>query len=150
MPRQIKRSTGSDTADSTTTLRLWTTEFLGLGATITDLTKRKDDLKKRLAGVVEEQGHEDEKGSVWLDLPEPIQGVSQLKRERRVSQSADPERLDTLLAEKGLMERCYRQVPVLDEDEVMAAHYEGLITAEEIDACFPKKVTYAFVPVKGR
>ncbi len=32
----------------------------------------------------------------------------------------------------------------------MAAHYEGLISEAEIDAMFPKKITYAFVPVKGR
>ena len=39
-------------------------------------------------------------------------------------------------------------MPVLKEDEVMACLYEGLITEEEVDKMFPKKVSYAFLTSK--
>jgi hypothetical protein len=40
-------------------------------------------------------------------------------------------------------------VPMLDESEVMACLYEGLLTEEEIDSMFPKSVSYAFIPSKS-
>jgi hypothetical protein len=40
-------------------------------------------------------------------------------------------------------------VPMLDEAEVMACLYEGLLTEEEIDEMFPKKVSYAFLTSKA-
>ena len=36
-------------------------------------------------------------------------------------------------------------VPVLDEDAIMSAFYEGYLTEEDIDAMFPSKTSYAFI-----
>ncbi len=68
---------------------MWLTEFLGIGSQIKTLNERKEEIKKRLSGLVEEQGTEDDKGHVWLELDAPVEGVSALKRERRGGQEAD-------------------------------------------------------------
>jgi len=36
-------------------------------------------------------------------------------------------------------------VPVLDEDAIMTAFYEGYLTEEDIDFMFPSKTSYAFI-----
>lgn len=150
MPRTIKRAIPApdDTPDATTLLQ-WVREFSGLDGQIKALTKRKTEIRDRLSGVVEEHGEEDDKGHIWLNLNSEVEGIGSLKRERRVGQSMDEDRVERILAEKGLTERCMKQVPTLDEDEVMAAHFEGLISEAEIDSMFPKKVSYAFVPVRA-
>jgi hypothetical protein len=40
-------------------------------------------------------------------------------------------------------------MPVLDEDADMACLYEGLLSEEDVDTMFPKKITWAFVPSKS-
>jgi hypothetical protein len=39
--------------------------------------------------------------------------------------------------------------PVLNEDQVMACLYEGLLTEEDVDSMFPKKIIWAFIPSKS-
>jgi hypothetical protein len=124
-------------------------EFLGLRSRVADLTARQDELKKELSDVVDTDGEPDEKGSLYIQLPEEIDGYTALKRQRKVSQSLDADTAEKLLKEKGLFDRCYIMEPVLKEDEVMACLYDGLLSEEEIDIMFPKRVSYAFVPVKS-
>ena len=124
-------------------------EFLGLRSRVEDLSARRDVLKSELSEIVDTDGEPDEKGSLYIQLPEEIDGYTALKRQRKVSQSLDAETAEKLLKDKGLFERCYIMEPVLKEDEVMACLYDGLLSEEEIDIMFPKRVSYAFVPVKG-
>lgn len=124
-------------------------EFLGLRSRVEDLTAQRDALKSELSDIVDTDGEPDEKGSLYIQLPEEIDGYTALKRQRKVSQSLDSETAEKLLKEKGLFDRCYVMEPVLKEDEVMACLYDGLLSEEEIDIMFPKRVSYAFVPVKA-
>ena len=39
-------------------------------------------------------------------------------------------------------------VPVLDEEEILAARYADLLTDEDIDSMFPAKETFAFLFVQ--
>ena len=94
-------------------------------------------------------GEPDEKGNLWLRLPHEVDGFTSLQRQRKVSQSLDEGTATELLKEKGLFDRCFVMMPVLKEDEVMACLYEGLITEEEVDKMFPKKVSYAFLTSKA-
>lgn len=124
-------------------------EFLGLRSRVEDLTAQRDALKSELSDIVDTDGEPDEKGSLYIQLPEEVDGYTALKRQRKVSQSLDADVAATLLKEKGLFDRCYVMEPVLKEDEVMACLYDGLLSEEEIDIMFPKRVSYAFVPVKA-
>ena len=123
--------------------------YVSLKRRIDDMTKESSELKSDLSDLVDTEGEPDENGHLWLRLPESVDGVTALQRQRRVSQSLDEDTAEKLLKEKNLFERCYVMQPVLKEDEVMACLYEGLITEEEVDAMFPKKVTWAFITSKA-
>jgi hypothetical protein len=124
-------------------------EFISLRSRIDDMSKQRDSIKADLAELVDTVGEPDEKGNLWLRLPHEVDGFTSLQRQRKVSQSLDEDEASSILLSKGLTERCYKMVPMLDEAEVMACLYEGLLTEEEIDEMFPKKVSYAFLTSKA-
>jgi hypothetical protein len=124
-------------------------EFISLRSRIDDMSKQRDTIKADLSELVDIIGEPDEKGNLWLRLPHEVDGFTSLQRQRKVSQSLDEGTATELLKEKGLFERCFVMMPVLKEDEVMACLYEGLITEEEVDKMFPKKVSYAFLTSKA-
>ena len=122
--------------------------FVKLKAQIDDLTKMQSEIKTRLVEVVEQYGDTDDKGHIWYDMPQDIEGYKGMQRQRRVSQKLDMDAATELLKNLELTDRCVKMVPSLDEDEVMACLYEGLLTEEQVDAMYPKTVTWAFIPVK--
>jgi hypothetical protein len=122
--------------------------FISLKKQIDDLTKVQSEYKERLISFVESNGDTDDKGHIWYDLPEEFEGYKGMQRQRRVSQKLDIDAAQDILNDLGLSDRCIKMVPSLDEDEVMACLYEGLLTEEQIDKMFPKTITWAFVPVK--
>lgn len=125
-------------------------EFVLLKGQIDDLTSRQNVIKGELTKVLQEEGIEDDKGHLWLDLPYEVGGYRSIQRQRRVSQKLDAERAEELLTDRGLQDRCYKMMPVLDEDEVMACLYEGLLSEEDVDEMFKKTITWAFVPQKRK
>lgn len=124
-------------------------KFVVLKRQIEDLTKEQTVIKTYLSNLVDEEGEEDDKGHRWISLEQEVDGYKSLQRQRKVSQSLDEDAAMKLLTEKGLTERCYVLLPVLKEDEVMACLYEGLLTEDEVDTMFPKKITWAFIPSKS-
>lgn len=124
-------------------------EYVFLKKKIDDLAKEQNTIKAKLSDVVDTEGESDDKGHLWYRLPEEVEGYVSLKRERRVTSGLDLEEAERILKDKGLDTRCFRMQPVLDEDAVMACLYEGLLTEEEIDTMFPKKITWAFIPSKS-
>ena len=145
MPKVIQRETPKEPNEFLRKVRT----YLSIKGRIDDLTKEQSTLKSELSDIVDAEGVPDEKGHIWLELPEEVDGYKSLQRQRRVSQRLDEEVATELLKERGLSERCWKMVPVLDESEVMACLYEGLLTEEEIDSMFPKSVSYAFIPSKS-
>ena len=123
-------------------------EYLTYKKRIDDMTKSQSAIKNELMEVVEEHGVEDDKGHVWFELPEEVDGYVSLQRQRRVSQKLDMDAAVAILATKGLADRCIKTIPTVDEDEVMACLYEGKLSEKDIDEMFPKTITGAFVPSK--
>jgi len=124
-------------------------KYVQLRGRIEDLTKEQSSLKAELSDLVDKEGTPDDKGHIWYSLPEEVDGFQSLQRQRRVTQKLDEDKARAILKQKGLTDRCYKLVPVLDESEVMACLYEDLLTEEEIDSMFPKSVSYAFIPSKS-
>ncbi|CAB4122132.1 hypothetical protein UFOVP27_66 [uncultured Caudovirales phage] len=124
-------------------------KYVSLRSRIEDLTKEQSVLKSELSTLVDSEGTPDEKGHIWYSLPEEVDGYHSLQRQRKVSQKLDDDTARSILKQKNLTARCYKLVPVLDESEVMACLYEGLITEEEVDSMFPKSISYAFIPSKS-
>jgi len=122
-------------------------EYVHLKKNIDDLSKRQDEIKKELMSFVDANGLEDDKGHKWYDM-QSYGGYAGMQKQRRVSQSLDETAAHDILREKGLSARCFELKPVLNQDEVMACLSEGLLTEDDIDTMFPKKITNAFVLTK--
>lgn len=145
MPKVIKKPDPTEPNPVVKKVR----EFIGIKGRIEDLTKEKAVLQSELSDLVDAEGIPDEKGHLWYELPEDVDGIHSLQRQRRVSQRLDEDVADKILKDKGLASRCYVLVPQLVESEVMACLYEGTLTEDDIDAMYPKSVSYAFLPSKS-
>lgn len=149
MATKVRRIAPAEDTFDVSSLTAKVTEFALVQDQIKTLETRLKGLKKDLSGAVEENGEPDEKGHIWLQFPQPINGIKALQRQRRVGQSLDEQRAGEILAERNLVEKCYKLVPVLDDEAVMAALYEGELSEADVDAMYVKSVSYAFVPVRG-
>ena len=125
-------------------------QFVWLKREVESLGSVQSGLKSDLLQALEALGEEDDKGHLWFEFPSPVEGYAAMQRQRRVSQKLDEEAAEEILTAKGLTDRCYKTVRVLDEDEVMALLYEGVLTEADVDQMFPKTISYAFVPSKSR
>ncbi len=125
-------------------------QFITIKRQVDDLTKEQTQLKTFLSNLVDEEGEPDDKGNLWYPLEQEVDGYRSLQRQRKVSQSLDPAEANRILTARGLADRCYSMEPVLNEDQVMACLYEGLLTEEDIDTMFPKKIIWAFIPSKSQ
>jgi len=122
-----------------------TTEYAMLKKNIEQYEARQKELKASLFEKIETDGFEDDKGNLWLELPEPVEGYVSLQKQKRVTRKIDEMLAEDLIEKKGLADRLYKTVRVVDEDELMAALYEGLLTEEEVDEMFPAKVVWALM-----
>lgn len=167
MPKRIARKPEETSTEPVATrAKMWLVQFLMLKTEADRIGKRRDELKKRLTEVIEEEGYTDEKGSLYLDLDEPVEGADGktyevLKWERRVSRSLNMDKGEALVLSKTyidkadrqeypLSKRCIVMVPMLDEEEVLKAYYDGIITEEEIDSIFDDRETFAFKPMEAK
>jgi hypothetical protein len=116
---------------------------------IKELTDIQNDIKKVIREGVAELGVENENGHVVVAINDEVSGVKNVMQQRKVSKSLDIDVAEDILKEKGIHEKCIKMVPVLDEDEIMAAYYDGTITEEDIDKMFPAKITWALVMPKS-
>ncbi|MGW3153690.1 hypothetical protein [Streptomyces sp. NPDC001089] len=125
-------------------------EWAVLKAQVTEQTSRLNRLRDKVATAVEQRGYTDHKGSMYLDLPFPIPAGDneyiRIKRERRVSVTADEEAAERILKAKGpaLYRRAFPPVPTLDVDELYVLLQEGALTEEEMDSIFQQRETFAF------
>ena len=123
-------------------------QYAAIKAQLSEIQDREKTLKAELREAVMQQGEQDAKGSLVLDISDEVSGVSKMVQQRRVSKVFNPDKAESLLIEKALLERCTTMVPVLDEQEILAARYEDLLTDEDIDSMFPEKESFAFLFVQ--
>jgi hypothetical protein len=109
----------------------------------------QNDVKEKLRNGLKELGEVDDRGHIVVELNDDVTGIKRVLNQRKVSKSLDMDIAEDILKEKGLHESCVTMIPVLDEEAIMAAYYEGLITEEDIDKMFPAKVTWALVMSKS-
>jgi hypothetical protein len=125
-------------------------QWFGLKAQSDLVAKRLKALRDRLVTAIERDGYPDEKGSLYIDLPEEIEGFKALKYQRQVNEPVlNDDRAEALLKTKGLLERCTIMIPTLDSEEIYKAHYEGLIDQAELDSIFDHSETFSFRQVKA-
>lgn len=112
---------------------------------IESLEKRQKELRESLFAHIEENGEQDDKGNLILELPEEIEEFVALTKQRRVTRKIDEDVAFDIIEEKGLRDKLIKIVEVIDEDALMAALYNDELTEEEIDEMYPQSVVWALI-----
>jgi len=106
------------------------------------------ELRDDLFSKIEESGETDDKGNIIFELPEEIEGVKSMMKQRRVTRKIDEDVAFDIIDEKGLRDKLIKIVEVIDEDALMAALYSDELTEAEIDEMYPQTVVWALVMKK--
>jgi hypothetical protein len=140
MPPRVRRElTEAD-------LPRYLSEYLRQKTVADQLATKVTEMKATMMAYVEEHGYEDDKGHQWVDV-EGVEGVSQLKRERRASTFIDEDVAEAELEKLGMLKKCQKIVKVFDEDKMLALAYNGDIPRTIVDKCYVEKLSFAFKPV---
>ena len=115
-----------------------------------EMTKLMDKEKPELMGTLEQFGDEDGKGHRAIPLDPPIHGIGRMVRQRKVSRSQDAAKAEAIARVAGIYDRLFKPVMALDEDAVMVALAEGLLTEAQVEEMFPQRITYALTPEKAK
>ena len=90
--------------------------------------KEQKALRALLFEDLDEIGEEDDKGNVIIELPEEVEGYSSVVKQRRVSRKIDEALAEEIIIKHGLEDVLYKTIRVVDEDALMAALYEDVLT----------------------
>lgn len=124
-------------------------EYIYVKKNIDQLDARSKELRDKLFSHLDEGGYEDDRGNVQLELESEVDGVVRLEKQRRVTRKLNEPKAEEILTELGLKDEVFVMTPVLDEDKLMAAFYEGKITEEQLDDMFPSTVVWALRTLKS-
>ena len=122
-----------------------TKKYAFLKAQLDFLEKEQKELRAQLFEALDAEGVEDDKGNIIIELPQEVEGYFSVVKQRRVSRKIDEDKAAEIITSKGLEDTLYKTVITVDEDALMAALYEDVLTEEEIDAMYPQSVTWALV-----
>jgi hypothetical protein len=120
-------------------------EFVFVKKQLDYFEDKHKDLKEKIFSKIDVEGEVDSEGHIILELKEPIDGVRSFKKQRRVKRKIDETLAEQLIAEKGLEDKLYKTIRVVDEDALMAAMYSAELSEEEVDSIYPQVVTWAIV-----
>jgi bacterioferritin (cytochrome b1) len=120
-------------------------EFVFVKKQLDYFEKKSKELREKIFSKIDKDGEVDSEGHVLLAFDEPIDGVYGFKKQRRVSRKINEELAEELIIEKGLEDKLYKTIRVVDEDALMAAMYSAELTEEEVDSIYPLVVSWAIV-----
>lgn len=109
------------------------------------LEKEQKALRSDLFETIDEQGEEDSKGNLVLELPTEVDGYVSIMKQRRVSRKVNEIKAEEIIEAKGLTDKLYKTIRVINEDALMAALYSDELTEEEIEEIYPQSVVWALV-----
>lgn len=124
-------------------------EYLKVKQTLDLMETRQKELREKLFLHLDNEGFEDDKGNIQIELDSEIDGIVRIEKQRRTSRKIDEAMAESILEANDLTESCTKMVRVVDEEALMAAHYEGKISEAELDSMFPAKVTWALMTKKS-
>lgn len=124
-------------------------EYLQVKKTAEEMEARQKELRDELISSIDELGYEDGDGNYQLELDNEIFGIVRLEKQRRVKRTLDEDKAEAIIEANELGDEVYKMVRTIDEDALMAAHYEGKISEYELDEMFPAKITWALMTKKS-
>ena len=107
------------------------------------LEQQMKDLRAKLFAQLDEHGEADGSGNLMIELSKEIEGFNSVVKERRVSRKINPEMADNIIMSKGLQDKLYKTIQIIDEDALMACLYSDELTEEEIDLMYPQHIVWA-------
>lgn len=122
-----------------------TKEYAFLKKQIEYLTSQQKELREKMFAALEERGEVDDKGNIVIELENDIEGINTVMKQRRVSRKIDEQMADNIIASKGLEDKLYKTIQVIDEDALMACLYSDELTEEEVDLMYPQQIVWALV-----
>ena len=138
----IKRTTTEPQHDARV-VRGMTAELVGVKKIVKDLGVKQAALTKSIKAFVQDNGEPDDQGHLWVNFDEPVDGCVALQMQRKVSKPLNEEKAESILNAAGIYDECTTTVTVIDQDAIMAAHYAGKLTEDEVDAMFPPSISFA-------
>jgi hypothetical protein len=121
----------------------------------------EDTYKRRFLALLAETGELQEGGHRILRLNEPClfheykggkvkeREITGIRRVRRGSTTLNEERTMAFLVKKKLFDQCVTMQPVINEDAILAANFEGTISDEDLAKLYDESETFAFYLVEG-
>jgi len=122
-----------------------TKKYAFLKSQLDYLEKEQKALREELFVFLDGEGEVDDKGNIMVQLPQEVDGFNSIIKQRRVTRKVDELKAEEIITAHGLEESLYKTVRVVDEDALMAALYEEVLTEEEVDEMYPPKVVWALV-----
>lgn len=113
------------------------------------IEKEQKEIRTELFADIESNGETDDKGNIVLELPEEVEGYKVIMKQRRNSKSFNEAKAEEIIEAKGLQDKLYKTVRVVDEDALMAALYNDELTEAEVDEMYPISVIWALVMKKN-
>ena len=109
------------------------------------LEKQQKELKDQIFTYLESNGEKDANGNIFTELPEPVDGFVNVIKQRRVSRKINESAAERIITSKGLEDKLYKTIRIVDEDALMAALYSDELTEAEIDDMYPEKIVWALI-----
>jgi len=122
-----------------------TKKYAFLKSQLDYLEKEQKALREELFAVLDGEGEVDDKGNIMVQLPQEVDGFNSIIKQRRVTRKVDELKAEEIITAHGLEDSLYKTIRVVDEDALMAALYEEVLTEEEVDEMYPPKVVWALV-----
>lgn len=122
-----------------------TKKYAFLKSQLDYLEKEQKALREELFEVLDGEGEVDDKGNVMIQLPQEVDGFNSIIKQRRVTRKVDELKAEEIIVAHGLEDILYKTVRMVDEDALMAALYEEILTEEEVDEMYPPKIVWALV-----
>lgn len=113
------------------------------------MEKQMSELRETIFETLDESGEIDSKGNVVIEFENEVEGFASVMKQRRVTRKINETVAEEMITAKGLEEKLYKTIRVVDEDALMAALYSDELTEEEIDEMYPQNVVWALVMNKG-
>ena len=112
------------------------------------IEKEQKDIRTELFTDIDMAGYTDDKGNIILELPEVVEGFGSIMKQRRASKKFNEAKAEEIIEAKGLQDKLFKTIRVVDEDALMAALYNDELTEAEIDEMYPQSIIWALVMLK--
>lgn len=115
-----------------------------------EMGKLMDKEKPAINEALDQYGETDANGHKTLPLDPPVHGIDAMTRQRKVTHLQDDAKAEAIARTLGIYDRLFKPVMVLDEDAVMVAREEGLLTDKHVEQMYPQRITHALMPRKAK